>query len=107
MLNRRPKPLALTLEGVSRVSFVLAPARALSPRLVRSDTCAEENDNKTMQMTSRVKQKLRAGVKPKIERSIREAALEPAFSTCCDTKWRIALLPPKYDGQRSTPHRYA
>jgi transposase-like protein len=55
-----PKLFSLTLEGVSRVSLVFAPLRALSPRLVGKGDCANEDDSKAMHTTSRVRQSLRA-----------------------------------------------
>ena len=57
-----PKPVWLTLRGVSKVSLVLAPLRVLSPRLVGTGvTCASEDDSKAMQTTNTVRQKLRRG----------------------------------------------
>jgi hypothetical protein len=46
--------LLLTLRGVSNVSFVLAAERVLSPRLVASDTCAQEEQANDADMNKRI-----------------------------------------------------
>src|SRR5580700_274200 len=103
-VNSFPKLFLLTLNGASKVSFVLAPSRAISPRLVRKAqlgaqgcTCANADDSNEMQTTSRVMQNRRriAAAVVVIESSLNPGAAPWRLrSRGCDTKWHISWVPP-------------
>src|SRR5208282_1174282 len=110
-----PKTFTLTLAGVSIVSLVLAPSRALSPRLVVKQlgghiNWANEDDSKAMETTSRVRQRLRASfavsgdqqVDLEIEPSTdREIVPERMVARSCEKEWGIALFLSKQNGRVS------
>src|ERR1039457_262847 len=103
-LKSLPKLFLLTFAVVSRVSFVLAPSRALLPRLVAKGSCAnEEDDIRKMQTTSRVRYRWRAlevaaavGVLNFEPRPKRDAAPRSILSSACDKKWHIAFVASHY-----------
>src|SRR5216684_2754604 len=96
------------LAGVSIVSFVLAPLRLISARLVGKGCCANEDDRKAMHTTTRVRQRLVTGVALSAELNIespgdREDAPEWISPASGDKWWRIASFAPQNATARVSP----